>query len=164
MILPGKRLTYPVFTDVCSALCHTDKLSRFLTIFLSLWTFVIVIRNLRFCPGGARVVGLSPVWWGVVNFEHGACVRELTEDSNLRLHVHIAYCVFVSWRALPVKCDKTETNSKYTYSLWTYEIYTLPFNIWWCLNFVFSWVIVTILVVVMKIHQILFFKSLKICI
>ena len=24
----GKRLTYPVFTDVCSALCHTEKLSR----------------------------------------------------------------------------------------------------------------------------------------
>jgi len=43
--IPGKRLTYPVFTDVCSALCHTEKLSR----------------NLRFCPGGARVVGQSPV-------------------------------------------------------------------------------------------------------
>ena len=85
-------------------------------------------------------------------------------DWGFKLMSSRAYCVFVNWRALPVKCDKTETNSKYTYSLWTYEIYTLPFNIWWCLNFVFSWVIVTILVVVMKIHQILFFKSLKICI
>jgi len=43
--LPGTILVYPVYTDVCSALCHTNKLGR----------------NLKFCPGGARVVGVSPV-------------------------------------------------------------------------------------------------------
>ena len=64
-----------------------------------------MIRNLRFCPGGARVVGLSPVWWGAVNFERGACVRELTEDSNLCLCVHIAYCVYCELRIAHLWAD-----------------------------------------------------------
>ena len=87
-------------------------------------------------------------------------------DWGFKLMSSRAYCVFVNWRALPVKCDKTETNSKYTYSLWTYEIYTVhtPFQ-----HMMMSKICIQLgdsynPCCCYNIHQILFFKYLKICI
>ena len=120
--------------------------------------------------GFVRVV---PGWLACPLFDGGSSTSSMARApvSWLRIQTYVFTCVLrIAYLWTDALCLLNVIRLRLIQNIHTpfehmkYTQYTLPFNIWWCLKFVFSWVIVTILVVVMKIHQILFFKYLKICI